>query len=301
MTASFFSLVTRFDSTPMFKSIVPLLDALRKKKEELTKDAAKTAPNSVDNEKQRIITALLVSIDSKITFFNKQAIPADEEQNKKECVRLVVQIQAAIFKIVKSELNRKILLMPRNSNQEHFDNLVFMGSYAGTYFAAAALGFTTGGAAVTAFIFAPVVADVTCKATGANNLGKHQSVLFDGLPSLRVPASVRIILELYHHLILIGREYYQNYVEHPECSPEFFCPITHKIMIDPVICTLDERTYERKAIKAYLDEHVEVPDGTRLTDGKLSETVLIPNKSIKSMIDAYHNKEFQVTLLKPNN
>ena len=60
----------------------------------------------------------------------------------------------------------------------------------------------------------------------------------------------------------------------------FMCPITHSLMIDPVIL-IDGHTYERKAIERWLINHETSPK----TNLPLVNKILIPNISIKVMID----------------
>tara|TARA_B100001057_G_C22258567_1_gene722271 strand:- start:79 stop:594 length:516 start_codon:yes stop_codon:yes gene_type:complete len=60
----------------------------------------------------------------------------------------------------------------------------------------------------------------------------------------------------------------------------FMCPITHSLMVDPVIL-IDGHTYERKAIERWLTNHETSPK----TNLPLVNKILIPNISIKVMID----------------
>ena len=60
----------------------------------------------------------------------------------------------------------------------------------------------------------------------------------------------------------------------------FMCPITHSLMVDPVIL-IDGHTYERKAIERWLTNNETSPKTNLLLVNK----ILIPNISIKVMID----------------
>lgn len=65
---------------------------------------------------------------------------------------------------------------------------------------------------------------------------------------------------------------------------EFLCPITGKIMDDPVVATINGHSYERKAIEALFD--------TTLTH--LADKRLFPNQVLKSLI-----QDFQVPAKQP--
>jgi len=60
---------------------------------------------------------------------------------------------------------------------------------------------------------------------------------------------------------------------------EFFCPITHEVMTDPVVAQ-DGHTYERKAITRWFTENQTSPKSGEV----LSSTALIPNHAIRAQI-----------------
>jgi hypothetical protein len=60
---------------------------------------------------------------------------------------------------------------------------------------------------------------------------------------------------------------------------EFYCPILHKVMRDPVICE-DGHTYEREAILQWFQLNQTSP----LTNNPLSSTKLIPNHALRNVI-----------------
>merc|ERR1712224_803811 len=65
----------------------------------------------------------------------------------------------------------------------------------------------------------------------------------------------------------------------------FLCPITQCLMQDPVLCTLDQCTYERKAIEKALKASSCSPlNNARLQPKQPIESVLIPNQSIRDAI-----------------
>jgi hypothetical protein len=75
-----------------------------------------------------------------------------------------------------------------------------------------------------------------------------------------------------------------------EPSTIFFCPITHELMIDPVIDP-DGNSYERRAIEDWLQQNGTSP----ITRTYLSAADLRPNRALKQAIDEYRQSK------EPNN
>lgn len=67
-----------------------------------------------------------------------------------------------------------------------------------------------------------------------------------------------------------------------EPSGTFFCPITHELMVDPVIDP-DGNSYERHAIQDWLRHNGTSP----ITRTPLSAADLRPNRALKTAIDEY--------------
>ena len=63
---------------------------------------------------------------------------------------------------------------------------------------------------------------------------------------------------------------------------EYYCPITHLVMADPV-STEDGHTYEREAIEEWLQKNNTSP----LTNAKLNTKTLIPNYSLRKLIQGF--------------
>ena len=67
----------------------------------------------------------------------------------------------------------------------------------------------------------------------------------------------------------------------------YICPITGKIMVNPVLCTLDGRTYEYSAIK----QKLETKNEQRLRGHGDVDKVLLKNRALKSSIERFHKSE----------
>merc|ERR1711951_199398 len=62
----------------------------------------------------------------------------------------------------------------------------------------------------------------------------------------------------------------------------FLCPITHRVIQDPVIA-FDGRSYEREAIEKYLRKHNKSP----VTEAEAITTMVFPNHDLRSRIIAF--------------
>jgi hypothetical protein len=71
-----------------------------------------------------------------------------------------------------------------------------------------------------------------------------------------------------------------------DCPHDFVCPISQRMMIDPVI-TVYGTTYERKFIEEWLQHH----DTDPLTNDKLPSKMLIPNRNLQSVIQEWVMKK----------
>lgn len=105
----------------------------------------------------------------------------------------------------------------------------------------------------------------TVKGDGPNEQGRW-SVEIDG----KMVGVRRSSLEL-----LNPEDNYDEGVDYDAIPGRMVCPITQRLVRDPVICA-DGTTYERKAIKAWFRKH----DTSPLTNLKISKT-LIPNLTLK--------------------
>jgi len=73
----------------------------------------------------------------------------------------------------------------------------------------------------------------------------------------------------------------------PDFPEEFLCPITKEPMVDPVMLD-DGNSYDRYAIRKWIDSgNTKSP-----VDGKNISANLIPNNSVKKMINSYLDKHY---------
>merc|ERR1711920_1005603 len=87
------------------------------------------------------------------------------------------------------------------------------------------------------------------------------------------PGSPRPVLSAPEHLLVNGR--------HQESLPrEFFCPITHDVMTEPVVA-MDGHTYERAAIERWF---LEGKSTSPKTGEQMLGTTLTPNHAMRAQI-----------------
>lgn len=85
----------------------------------------------------------------------------------------------------------------------------------------------------------------------------------------------------------------QNNSANDDVPSHLQCPLLLEIMNDPVICLLDDRTYERKAIVDELIKRRRSPFNRQavLEENQSIESVLRPNRAIKDGIDEYNRNK----------
>lgn len=69
-------------------------------------------------------------------------------------------------------------------------------------------------------------------------------------------------------------------------NPEFYCPITKQLMVDPVVAS-DGHTYERSALMEYLGSQTVSPVDS---SHRMNSLVIIENKALKQLIDKHKTK-----------
>jgi len=78
----------------------------------------------------------------------------------------------------------------------------------------------------------------------------------------------------------------KNALEEIKIPQRFLCPVTHKIMNDPVIA-FDKHTYERNAILEYLKQNHQSPLTNKPCGNDPSSMMVFRNLQLKQEIDAF--------------
>ena len=75
------------------------------------------------------------------------------------------------------------------------------------------------------------------------------------------------------------------------CPPEFLCPISYEIMVNPVVCS-DGHTYDHVNISRWFQTSNRSP----LTNVPLDDTTLRPNNALKTLIESFKLRKLHVDI-----
>ncbi|MBX9705267.1 MAG: U-box domain-containing protein, partial [Gammaproteobacteria bacterium] len=103
-----------------------------------------------------------------------------------------------------------------------------------------------------------------------------------------------------YHPISIRSEAARSTVSTSDLAPEFICPITGEIMIDPVVAE-DGRSYERAAIAEWFQRRFEagLPPTAPLTGGAITPN-LMPNTNLRNTIQTWLARHPEFVLAAPD-
>lgn len=271
---------TRFESCVELKKLASDIEALRNKERELKNAAYQKSSSSLDFRKHLIISKLLAEINEKIAAFNDQPFQEeDDDENINVIIRFVKEL-AEVVNITYTLFN-STLSTPRNSQRETLGNTINCAIYGTAIVGGIAAGSPLLG--LGGVILAARVSDKAMTMTGLDN---------------QTTASLRILNELSETLNNIGLNLglavnwnRDNAVDIDKFPEEFLCLITHAPLVEPVICTLDGMTYEKKAIAEWLANHRNSPyNRVEMREDQSIEEVLIPNRNLKTYMDRFREE-----------
>ena len=82
-----------------------------------------------------------------------------------------------------------------------------------------------------------------------------------------------------------GRQTDEEKTETKPPPSQYLCPITQELMQDPVILIVSGRTYEREAIRKWVQDRGTDP----ITRQQCTVNDLVPNRALKDAIDEWKN------------
>lgn len=271
---------TRIEKITELKHVLHLIDKLHKKEIELRKSARSNGPNSIDQQKYMVISLLLEQIDLIINEFNTGK--ADTQQQE---LSQLVSVVHKLFTLITNtrRMDDNTLMMIRNKNREIAKDIVYGGTFAVAFATGSALLFTPVGKIASLVYVAPLATQKMGEITGLNDLS---------------PESMRIINKLYKELSELDQQYIRKFYnnspiknDEDEEINDFLCPITQLVMRDPVVCSLDGKSYERAAIERWFKIKPTCPSNNlRIPAGKLPKDILSSNRNLKSVIEKFLSK-----------
>lgn len=270
---------TAFDTCHELSHFQQLLTKLRNKHTTFKQAAEKYGADSLEYRKQIIFDKLLTEYDSAIAEFNAKSATLSPDERKQAIIQLVKKLaNETNVTLYKFDLTLRTL---RNSRRSMVNTLVHYGTYGAAVTTIKLLAFSTMGAIGLIFFAAPMISRATRENSGLTN---------------KLPESFYLLKQTNQVLTCIGENMglEKNWNKLPTLEieatpPEYCCLITQNVMRDPVLCTLDMRTYEREAITHWLElKHKSpyppfnpVPEGCDISD------LLKPNEALKSLIDTF--------------
>ncbi len=114
--------------------------------------------------------------------------------------------------------------------------------------------------------------------TAARAVGLASARMHDVL-HLRVPAMKEFKRKKVEHRRTLVSRLDEEQTKSP--PPDFFCPITHQIMVDPM-CGSDGHTYDAKALATYLRDTVAPP--SPMTREAMQPGFQVPNRALRQLI-----------------
>lgn len=158
---------TRFDTCIEFKQVRPLISSLRAKQVELKKAADKLGTGTLDNRKYLIVTEILAAIDEVITAFNHTPVPEDEDDNIKQLIAFIDEVNVRINQL--SLRYSRTLNAHRNNYKEVADEALFAGTYMTTLAASCLAPVTFVGRIATLVYFGPTAGNAARDYAGTND------------------------------------------------------------------------------------------------------------------------------------
>jgi len=272
---------TRFEKTLEAKPIIAFIEKINIKENELKKSADKLGQGSVAYAKHYVISSLLRQINNSIKNYNQKIEPLDSDSKMKNFIDLLREFEWHVDGIMAHPQHRFTLEEFRDNKKQVTKTVVDGSGLLGVASACAIFG-VIGGVAAYAMN------------SGISSVIEQNSEVY--IPK----TGTLILLEDFKKLLSLtirNLNLALNTKETKEAKPllsdddNMRCPITKALMEHPVFCTIDGHSYEKSAIKEWLEKNRKSPmTREKLPDGARVEDVLKPNRSLKCIIDNYRAK-----------
>lgn len=268
------ALPTKIEKHPELKQILTSLQKLRDKEKELKKAADKNGAGSSDYRKHLVISQLVTELNAKIDQFNS----APHSDSDDDAIELVKGL-ATTIKGIRTTYEPTLTVF-RDNHRKVADDIVNYGTKGAALAVSTALSLPSLLTLGAIFYTAPCARDKIKRETGLDDVRTRSLIIMDEFYD--------ILINIGHNLGLkIG--WNSALPSAPQQIPEgFLCPINLTMMTNPVLCLLDNFSYEKEAIQQWLVKNRNSPLNRRQMDEKQSvEDVLVPNKSLQNVIEEF--------------
>jgi len=278
MPSNFFASnpLTRVERCREMESILWFISKIRRKERELFKAAKQNGIHSKDAKKHKVIKKFLEEINQIISDFNQKRDSAITLADK---TVLLEKISTLVSNFLSQ--HRESLALMRNPAREQARSMVYGGTFLGSMslFASSYLSLTTLGSLILIAAVSPRLSHKVIELVGLNDISSDSSRLF-----CELSLAVSITLDKLPKIESTTDDENADL----EGPAELMCPIKVGLMKDPVLCTLDGHTYERKFIEKWLRLDKSSPMNRNVLPGEKNiKDVLFENRAIKSLIDRY--------------
>lgn len=270
---------TKINTCVDLKKPIQLINKLRLKESELKKSADQKGPSSIDFRKHLVIENLLEQIDKAISDFNDRKIDLTQDDEIRSTINLVNKLTTIISNIRNEE--NKTLSASRNKLRKRLSNAVYFSTFGATLTLGSALSIPALANLAALFYVAPQLSNSIWKETGLNDLS---------------PTSIRILNELSNTLDEINKNLKKQVsldsdLDNEKGYQNLICPITKRIIKDPVICLLDNHAYNRPDIEKWLEMRGTSPILTeiKMPKGKKPSEFLISNYNLTAILKDYRD------------
>jgi len=297
-TATASESIPLFEQEPIFKELAVSLEKLFAKENELkTADnvAEKQRENKLDKPEQSIehkkyvrVHQLCDKIHQALNDYNR---PRTDEDNPDHLNAILIQ---GLWQVIddaflqdKTTLNTHRQVEERQQARTGIKVVTTVG--AGIPSAAAVIAGSATGVLAGIFMWAGMSIFGLTKRMSDNIIG-----YFELNDDKSKTATIKILEEIFFSLIKLREtNYFKFHIQKNRDKKkyeidDYYCPITHMLMKNPVLCLLDCTSYERDAITQWLQQEPTSPI-TRyaIPDDCTVEDVLVPNPTLKVLIDRY--------------
>lgn len=298
---------TRFDKHSELRRFQANIDELRAKAQALEQEATPASASTIVRAKHLLLKTLTTKIDDLIRDFNQKEggeyDPADETLD-------AIQLTQECFELVDGMLHgdaKRLLLVQRSHHSETAQAATSVTALTGIVVAGSALSLPLIVTFFGALLLTKPISGTVQDAVGIRTETTASVSLLERLRAALQTASLNLQLLLKDIQKMQERERklnaefldidtYAPQVSLPKADPTI-CPITLVRMTDPVLCTLDDTTYERNAITNWLVEHRSAPITRKRIGMNISvDDVLKPNRALKDIIE--HRVEMENSLRK---